>query len=58
MGKDNLIHAVNHYAGNVIKFERPQVLMINQQPAYLYATSGYHFFGGPAPVSYVLKHVH
>jgi len=57
MGRDKLVHAVNHYAGNVIKFERPQVLMINQQPAYLYATSGYHFFGGPAPVSYVLKYI-
>jgi hypothetical protein len=37
------------------KFERPQVLMIDGRPAYLYAPSGTHIYGGDCTVSYVLR---
>ncbi|MBI9062233.1 MAG: glycoside hydrolase family protein [Marinilabiliaceae bacterium] len=37
------------------KFERPQVLMINGKPAYLYVSSGCNIYGGDCTVSYVLK---
>ncbi|MEA1878982.1 MAG: glycoside hydrolase family protein [Bacteroidota bacterium] len=46
---------VRHYGGNIVKFERPQVLLINDKPAYMYAPSGYHFFGADATASYVLR---
>ena len=55
LGKERLKNAQKHYGGNIIKFERPQVLMIDNKPAYMYAPSGYHFFGGESTVSYVLK---
>jgi hypothetical protein len=55
LGKKELKDASRHYGGKIIKFERPQVLMIDSEPAYLYAPSGYHFFGGESTVSYVLK---
>jgi len=55
LGKEKLNKAAKHYGGNIIKFERPQVLMIDEEPAYLYAPSGHHFFGGESTVSYVLK---
>ena len=55
LGRKKLKNATQHYGGKVIKFERPQVLMIYSEPAYLYAPSGYHFFGGESTVSYVLK---
>jgi len=35
--------------------EGPQVLMIDKKPAYLYAPSGYRFFGGNSTASYVLE---
>ena len=57
LGKEKLKNAVNHYAGNIIKFERPQLLLIDGEPAYLYATSGFNFFGGESTASYVLKYV-
>ena len=38
-----------------VKFERPQVLMMEDKPAYLYAPSGNNIYGGPATVSYILK---
>ena len=37
------------------KLERPKVLMINDEPAYLYGPSGWNIFGGERSVSYVLK---
>jgi lysophospholipase L1-like esterase len=37
------------------KFERPKVLTIDGEPAYLYATSGWNVFGGRRTVSHVLK---
>ena len=55
LGKEAIKNAVNHYAGNIIKFERPQLLLIDKKPAFLYVTSGFHFFGGKSTVSYVLK---
>ncbi|MCK5471248.1 MAG: glycoside hydrolase family protein [Cyclobacteriaceae bacterium] len=55
LGEEKLKSAKKHYGGNIIKFERPQVLMIDDKPAYMYAPSGYHFFGGESTVSYVLK---
>ncbi|MDN5202260.1 glycoside hydrolase family protein [Fulvivirgaceae bacterium BMA10] len=44
-----------HYGGTVGKFERPQVLMENGRPAYLYAPSGTNIYGGNGTISYVLK---
>lgn len=37
------------------KFERPQVLMIDGKPKYLYVASGTNIFGAPYTVSYILK---
>jgi len=37
------------------KFERPQLLLIDEKPAYLYVTSGTNIYGGDCTVSYVLK---
>ena len=37
------------------KFERPQVLLINGEPVYLYVGSGHNVYGGGCTVSYVLK---
>lgn len=55
LGKGKLKNATKHYGGKIIKFEQPQVLLIDHKPAYMYAPSGYHFFGGESTVSYVLK---
>lgn len=41
--------------GGMIKLERPQILMLNGKPSYLYAPSGYNIYGGNSTVSYVLK---
>jgi hypothetical protein len=38
-----------------VKLERPQVLLIDGQPKYLYGASGTHIYGGDCTVSYVLK---
>ncbi len=37
------------------KFERPQLLLINGEPAYLYVGSGHNIYGGDCTVSYVLN---
>ncbi len=37
------------------KFERPQVLLIDGEPAYLYAPSGNNIYGGDCTVSYILR---
>jgi hypothetical protein len=55
LGEEKLKNAINYYSGNIIKFERPQVLLQDGKPAFLYVGSGYHFFGGKSPVNYVLK---
>jgi lysophospholipase L1-like esterase len=55
LGEEKLRNAVNYYAGNIIKFERPQVLLIEGKPAFLYVASGFHFFGGKSPVNYVMR---
>ena len=50
-----LKNAKRYYGPDVLKFERPQILMKDGKPAYLYAPSGHHIFGGSSTVSYVLK---
>ncbi|WP_164111582.1 MULTISPECIES: glycoside hydrolase family protein [Sphingobacterium] len=55
LGKEGLKNAVNHYLSRDIKFERPQVLMINGKAAYLYVTSGFSLFGSGNTQSYVMK---
>lgn len=52
---ERLKDAVCYYGPEVIKFERPQILIKSGKPAYMYAPSGYHIFGGESTVSYVLK---
>ncbi|MEN8201504.1 MAG: glycoside hydrolase family protein [Bacteroidota bacterium] len=48
--------ALTHYGNpNIFKFERPQILMQNGKPTYLYLTSGTNIYGGSCTVSYVLK---
>ncbi len=44
--------------GSMIKLERPQVLILDSKPAYLYAPSGFNIYGGESTVSYILKRVH
>lgn len=56
LGADRLSKARRHYGGEIIKFERPQLLMQDHEPAYLYVTSGYHFFGKESTASYVLRY--
>lgn len=63
-------HRINHYTPidmdqvavhygpqnrEYAKFERPQVLLKNNRPAYLYGSSGTNIYGGDCTVSYVLK---
>jgi hypothetical protein len=55
LGKKALQKAKRHYGGKIIKFERPQVLMVDKEPKYLYVTSGYHFFGKESTASYVMR---
>lgn len=37
------------------KFERPQLLIVDGKPAYLYAPSGANIYGGDCTISHVLK---
>ena len=37
------------------KFERPQLLLKNGTPDYMYVPSGINFYGDDCTVSYVLK---
>ena len=39
-----------------MKFERPQLLLKNGKPAWLYFASGCNIYGGESTVSYVLKY--
>jgi len=55
LGEKKLRKARRHYGGKIIKFERPQLLMVDEKPAYLYVSSGYHFFGKESTASYVLR---
>ena len=55
LGNKKLRKAKRHYGGETIKFERPQLLLIDKEPAYLYVTSGYHFFGKESTASYVMR---
>ncbi len=40
-----------------VKFERPQLLIIDDKPKYLYVPSGRNIYGGDCTISYVLKFV-
>ncbi|MBO9620724.1 MAG: glycoside hydrolase family protein [Niabella sp.] len=45
-----------HYGPkNIMKFERPQLLLITDKPAYLYLASGCNIYGGNTTVNYVMK---
>ncbi|MDB4334915.1 glycoside hydrolase family protein [bacterium] len=46
---------VNKVYGKQPKFERPKVLMVNDEPAYLFAPSGWNVEGGKRSVCYILK---
>lgn len=46
---------VKRIYGSAPKFERPKVLCLDGQPAWLYATSGWNVTGGDHTVSHVLK---
>ena len=41
-----------------MKFERPQLLMRDGKPGWLYVASGCNIYGGDATVSYVLKYTY
>lgn len=47
-------HAKKWY-GSYLKFERPQVLMKEGKPAYLYVASGTNIKGGDGTLVYVLR---
>ncbi|TKG95574.1 hypothetical protein EYV94_09045 [Puteibacter caeruleilacunae] len=55
VSKEKTSNAIRYYGPPRLKFERPQVLMKDGKPAYLYVPSGHHIFGGESTVSYVLK---
>ncbi|QPH39700.1 glycoside hydrolase family protein [Pedobacter endophyticus] len=45
-----------HYGSkDLMKFERPQLLMINEKPAFLYLAGGCNIYGGDTTVNYVMK---
>ncbi len=52
--KENVKIAKRIY-GPMIKLERPQILIMNGEPTYLYAPSGFNIYGGESTISYVLK---
>ena len=41
--------------GHKAKFERPKILMLKGQPAYLFASSGWNVYGDERTVAYILK---
>lgn len=55
---DNSSFSPKWYYGSksIMKFERPQVLMKDGKPAWLYGASGFNIYGGESTVSYVLKY--
>lgn len=49
-----------HYGpgkGKYAKFERPQMLLINGEPSYMYLPSGTNIYGNDCTVSYILKYI-
>ena len=54
VGKEALVNGKMLY-GTDLKFERPQVLLINDEPAYLYVPSGINKDGNDGTASYILK---
>lgn len=58
--KVNMRQAERHYGPGgrkYAKFERPQILLKNGKPGYLYVPSGVNIYGGECTVSYVLKYI-
>ncbi len=53
---EKFTHAKTYY-GRGGKFERPQVLIVEDKPAYLYAPAGTNIQGGTGTASYVLKFI-
>lgn len=55
--QDTFVMTPRWYYGpkTLMKFERPQVLMKDGKPAWLYVASGCNIYGGESTVSYVLK---
>ena len=63
LGKDKLMNRKRHYgagvpgvSGNPTKFERPQVLILEGEPRYLYVGTGDNLFGGESTENYVLRY--
>ena len=56
LGKEKLRNHTRHYGAGPIKFERPQLLIMEGAPRYLYAPSGCNLFGGECTENYVLKY--
>ncbi len=54
---DEMKNKKKHYGGDITKFERPQVLLINGKPKYMYAPGGWNIFGGNSTVCYVLRFI-
>jgi len=53
--KKDQLQRVKQIYGNQIKFERPQVLLIEGKPAYLYLPSGANINGNSGTASYILR---
>ncbi|GAA4297556.1 glycoside hydrolase family protein [Aestuariibaculum suncheonense] len=54
----NMDKAAVHYGPKTksyAKFERPQILFLDNKPAYLYVPSGTNIYGGDCTISYILK---
>ncbi len=55
---DKIINPKWYYGPkDVMNFKRPQVLMIDGKPDWLYVASGCNIYGGTSTLSYVLKYV-
>ena len=60
-GKDytDALNPTMHYGPASMQYakpERPQILLIDGKPKYLYVGSGHHIYGGDCAVGYVLKY--
>jgi len=56
LDKEKLRNHTRHYGAGPIKFERPQLLIMEGVPRYLYVPSGCNLFGGDCTENYVLKY--
>ncbi len=56
MTQNSLLNPKWHYGNkSIMKFERPQLLIKDGIPAYLFVTSGCNIYGGNSTISYVLR---